>query len=147
MNHYDSHESLTYYLTLYFEIIYYNQKKETSTTMVNKENMKVMDKVMVSLYTLNHVFTFGWSQVNLLHMMTLTLMTSKRKKMKMFRCGDNDYNKATSEEVEREQMSTENVSQYSLTAIVLPSLGATAAHAGRHKLRRYIISPYNPRYK
>ncbi|XP_019438763.1 PREDICTED: potassium channel AKT1-like [Lupinus angustifolius] len=75
-------------------------------------------------------------------------MTSKRKKMKMFRCGDNDYNKATSEEVEREQMSTENVSQYSLTAIVLPSLGATAANGGdRHKLRRYVISPYNPRYK
>ncbi|TKY58162.1 Potassium channel AKT1 [Spatholobus suberectus] len=69
--------------------------------------------------------------------------------MKMFAmCGrgnDGKWEEADEKEIER----GEDGSQYSLAGILLPSLGATAAHNGscRPKLRRYIISPYNRRYK
>ena len=49
--------------------------------------------------------------------------------------------------IEFDQMTNEG-SQYSLTGIPLPPLGATSAgHSGRHKLRSYIVSRYNPRYR
>ncbi|KAL5190075.1 Potassium channel AKT1 [Glycine soja] len=49
--------------------------------------------------------------------------------------------------IEFDQMTNEG-SQYSLTGIPLPPLGATSAgHSRRHKLRSYIVSPYNPRYR
>ncbi|KAH1124574.1 hypothetical protein AAZX31_06G068000 [Glycine max] len=49
--------------------------------------------------------------------------------------------------VEFDQMTNEG-SQYSLNGVPLPSLGATAAgRSQRYKLRSYIVSPYNPRYR
>ncbi|KAK7260861.1 hypothetical protein RIF29_27160 [Crotalaria pallida] len=71
---------------------------------------------------------------------------SKKMKKKMFGmiCGDDDEDRATVEA----KKEVEDVSQYSLTAIILPSLGATANRVSRrHKLRPFIISPYNHRYK
>ncbi|XP_027355749.1 potassium channel AKT1-like [Abrus precatorius] len=44
-------------------------------------------------------------------------------------------------------MSRDDASQYSLTGIPLPSLGAAAANSRRPKLRGFILSPYNPRYR
>ena len=54
--------------------------------------------------------------------------------------------KADDKEIEIEQMSRDG-SQYSLTGILLPPLGATATRGStKLKLRPYVISPYNPRY-
>lgn len=54
-------------------------------------------------------------------------------------------------EKELEQMSRDegsHCSHYSLTGAPLPSLGATAARSNRrHKLRSFIVSPFNPRYR
>ncbi|KAK1434704.1 hypothetical protein QVD17_00453 [Tagetes erecta] len=52
-------------------------------------------------------------------------------------CGDAD---------ELEQMSREG-SQYSLTTGILPSLGATSNRNRRIKLRNFIVSPYDRRYR
>ncbi|KAK7351400.1 hypothetical protein VNO77_10830 [Canavalia gladiata] len=65
-------------------------------------------------------------------------------------CGSHD--EAADDEkhrVEIDQMSRDDDgSQYSLTGIPLPSLGATAAASSRRaKLRSFIISPYNYRYR
>ncbi|OIV96502.1 hypothetical protein TanjilG_07894 [Lupinus angustifolius] len=49
--------------------------------------------------------------------------------------------------IELDQISKDEGSQYSLTGLLLPPLGATAASNRRHKLRSFIISPYNPRYR
>ncbi|KAJ1415892.1 RmlC-like jelly roll fold [Sesbania bispinosa] len=77
-------------------------------------------------------------------------------KKKMFKrlCASPDEATANDEEdrdhIENiEQMSMDDYgSQYSLTGIPLPPLGATAAATTRRpKLRRCIISPYNPRYR
>nr|XP_011459217.1 PREDICTED: potassium channel AKT1 [Fragaria vesca subsp. vesca] len=49
---------------------------------------------------------------------------------------------------ELEQMSSvDQGSQYSLSDGILPSLGAASRNHRRPKLRRFIISPFNPRYK
>ncbi|XP_061356258.1 potassium channel AKT1-like [Gastrolobium bilobum] len=65
------------------------------------------------------------------------------KKMFGMSCGGND------EEADEKEIETkDDGSQYSLTGILLPSLGATAARGSRRpKLRRFIISPSNHRYK
>ncbi|KAK7384745.1 hypothetical protein VNO78_30446 [Psophocarpus tetragonolobus] len=73
-----------------------------------------------------------------------------RRKTKMFGIwgvDDDDHNK--DDEDEREIEAREDGSQYSLTGILLPSLGATATINGsrRTKLGRYIIAPYNRRYR
>ncbi|KAE9609220.1 putative potassium channel, voltage-dependent, EAG/ELK/ERG [Lupinus albus] len=49
--------------------------------------------------------------------------------------------------IELDQISKDEGSQYSLTGLPLPPLGATAATNRRHKLRPFIISPYNSRYR
>lgn len=49
---------------------------------------------------------------------------------------------------ELEQMSSvDQGSQYSLSDGILPSLGAASRNHRRPKLRRFIISPFNPHYK
>ncbi|TKY74702.1 Potassium channel AKT1 [Spatholobus suberectus] len=48
--------------------------------------------------------------------------------------------------IEIDQMSVDDGSQYSLNRVPLPSLGA-AASCRRPKLRSFIVSPYNPRYR
>ncbi|KAJ1438273.1 RmlC-like jelly roll fold [Sesbania bispinosa] len=72
-------------------------------------------------------------------------MSSRRRKMKIFgiSCGD------PKEEIDdKENQNKEDGSQYSLTGILLPSLGATAARESRRpKLCRFIISPSNHHYK
>jgi len=50
---------------------------------------------------------------------------------------------------EREIEGREDGSQYSLTGVLLPSLGATAQNNGsrRPKLGRHVISPYDHNYR
>ncbi|KAL9330886.1 hypothetical protein ACSQ67_000496 [Phaseolus vulgaris] len=59
-------------------------------------------------------------------------------------CGD-DVNDVNDKEIE----AREDGSQYSLTGVLLPSLGATAINNGSRRpiLHRNIISPYNRRYR
>lgn len=52
------------------------------------------------------------------------------------------------EEANEKETQTNDGSQYSLTGIYLPSLGATDAQGNqRPKLCRFIISPYNHHYR
>ncbi|XP_029130073.1 potassium channel AKT6 isoform X1 [Cajanus cajan] len=70
--------------------------------------------------------------------------------MKMFRmCGGINNGYYNEDVDERELDKGEDGSKYSLTGILLPSLGATAARNGsrRLKLGRYIISPANHQYR
>lgn len=46
-----------------------------------------------------------------------------------------------------EALSRDEGSQMSVTDGVLPSLGVTARSCRRIKLRRFIISPFDPRYR
>uniref|UniRef100_A0A6N2K401 Uncharacterized protein n=1 Tax=Salix viminalis TaxID=40686 RepID=A0A6N2K401_SALVM len=47
---------------------------------------------------------------------------------------------------ERDEFSGDDVSHFSLTGEILPSLGATARSNRRVILCRYILSPFDPRY-
>lgn len=48
---------------------------------------------------------------------------------------------------EHDELSGDDASHFSLTGEILPSLGATA-RSNRHViLRRYILSPFDPRYR
>ncbi|KAI4337347.1 hypothetical protein L6164_015776 [Bauhinia variegata] len=51
------------------------------------------------------------------------------------------------QELDKEQMSRDDGSYYSLTGIPLPALGANASKTRRPKLRPFIISPSNSRYR
>ncbi|KAG2390043.1 Potassium channel [Vigna angularis] len=63
-------------------------------------------------------------------------------------CGHDDENEEDNVS-EREIEAREDGSQYSLTGVFLPSLGATALTNGsrRQQLRRHIIFPYNRNYR
>ncbi|RDY12654.1 Potassium channel AKT1, partial [Mucuna pruriens] len=72
------------------------------------------------------------------------------RKTKMFgMCCDGDDDVHRRDTDEREIDKVEDVSQYSLNGILLPSLGVTTGRNGsrRPKLRRYVISPNNHRYR
>lgn len=78
-------------------------------------------------------------------------MTSSRRKKtkKLFGiCGHGDENEEDNVN-EREIEAREDGSQYSLTGVFLPSLGATALTNGsrRQQLRRHVIFPYNHNYR
>ncbi|KAL2346750.1 hypothetical protein Fmac_000750 [Flemingia macrophylla] len=66
-------------------------------------------------------------------------------------CGSHDEGMDDEEHrnrIEFDQRSADEASQYSLDGIPLPSLGATAASSCRRaKLRAFIVSPFNPRYR
>ncbi|KAL5184919.1 putative potassium channel AKT5 [Glycine soja] len=70
--------------------------------------------------------------------------------MKMFgMCGGSDDDNHRDDEDKSPIGAREDGSQYSLTGVLLPSLGATAIRngSGRPKFRQYIVSPYNRHYK
>ncbi|KAG5098481.1 hypothetical protein JHK82_048335 [Glycine max] len=70
--------------------------------------------------------------------------------MKMFgMCGGSDDDNHKDDEDKSPIGAREDGSQYSLTGVLLPSLGATAIRngSGRPKFRQYIVSPYNRHYK
>ncbi|KAJ7958744.1 potassium channel AKT1-like [Quillaja saponaria] len=72
-------------------------------------------------------------------------MWTNRRKSKMFNgtlCGRGEKEV----EVEIEQMSKDEGSQYSLMAGILPALGSNARSTRKMLLRPFIISPFNPRY-
>ncbi|KAH1212865.1 Potassium channel AKT1 [Glycine max] len=79
------------------------------------------------------------------------MSSSRQRKTKMFGMCGGDYNDDDKDDADKREIdeAREDGSQYSLTGILLPSLGATAVRndSGRPKLRRYIVSPYNRRYK
>lgn len=50
-------------------------------------------------------------------------------------------------EKEYEQLSRDDASHFSLTGQILPSLGATARSNRHVHLRRFIVSPFDPRYR
>jgi hypothetical protein len=72
---------------------------------------------------------------------------AKKRFARLFGNHDGDIDdKKHREHLEMDQMSRDDGSQYSLTGIPLPSLGATAANR-KPKLRSFIISPHNSRYR
>ena len=50
-------------------------------------------------------------------------------------------------EKEFDQLSRDDAGRFSLTDEILPSLGATARSNRRVFLRRFIVSPFDPRYR
>jgi len=64
-------------------------------------------------------------------------------------CGRDDEENGDDIANEGELEAREDGSQYSLTGVLLPSLGASALNNGSRKptLDRRIISPYNRRYR
>ncbi|XP_065850691.1 potassium channel AKT6-like [Euphorbia lathyris] len=69
-----------------------------------------------------------------------------RKRNVSFICGQTRDDDALFT-IEGQEKDFDDVSRYSLTGEILPSLGATARSNLRIKLRRFIISPFDPRYR
>lgn len=67
------------------------------------------------------------------------------KKKKVWFWGDNDGGGGTGKEAEDDMAGS--MSQYSHSKGLLPSLGATARSSRDANLRRFIISPFDPRYR
>lgn len=75
-----------------------------------------------------------------------------RKQRRVLFCGqggggEDDVAELVSSEKEMERYSRDDGSHFSLTGEILPSLGATARSNRRVHLRRFIISPFDPRYR
>ncbi|KAL5783168.1 hypothetical protein ACOSP7_008197 [Xanthoceras sorbifolium] len=76
----------------------------------------------------------------------------QRKRRDGFFCGgdvdgDREGSLCGQEDKEMEALSRDEGSQYSITAGILPSLGATARSCRRIVLRPFIISPFDSRYR
>lgn len=63
----------------------------------------------------------------------------------MAMCGHGIREKETTEQMSRDEGS--QTSQYSINDGILPSLGATSRNRPRHKLRRFIITPFHSHYR
>ncbi|CAB4297269.1 unnamed protein product [Prunus armeniaca] len=63
----------------------------------------------------------------------------------MAMCGHGIREKETTEQMSRDEVS--QTSQYSINDGILPSLGATSRNRPRHKLRRFIITPFHSHYQ
>ncbi|WCJ30215.1 Potassium channel AKT1 [Euphorbia peplus] len=70
-----------------------------------------------------------------------------RKRNVSFICGQPGRDDDGLFPLDGQEKDYDDVSRYSLTGEILPSLGATARSNLRIKLRRCIISPFDPRYK
>lgn len=73
------------------------------------------------------------------------------KKKKVWFWGDNDGGGGTGKEAEDDMAGhlsrDETMSQYSHSKGLLPSLGATGRSSRDVNLRRFIIAPFDPRYR
>ncbi|KAJ9167773.1 hypothetical protein P3X46_019369 [Hevea brasiliensis] len=79
-------------------------------------------------------------------------MSMKKRSMGLFSCGqglieEGGRGMGCHEDDEIEKFSTDDRSYFSLTGEILPSLGKSAVSNRRLQLRRFIISPFDPRYR